>query len=67
MVTILRRVGTPYYHVDYATTPLERIANLERLLDDDMISASGHDVTARFSTWARPLVGPPFAMYEVLA
>jgi 6-phosphofructokinase 1 len=66
MVTILRRVGAPYYHIDYATTPLERIANRERLLDDEMIAASGHDVTPDFASWARPLVGPPFAVYEVL-
>ena len=66
MVTIVRRDDTPYYHVDYGTTPLERIANIERRLDDDMIAASGHDVTPRFAAWARPLVGPQFASYEVL-
>ncbi len=66
MVTITRRTDTPYYHVDYGTTPLERIANVERLLDDDMIDESGHDVTPRFATWARPLIGAPFATYEVL-
>lgn len=67
MVTIVRRDDTPYYHVDYQTTPLERIANVERLLDDEMIDASGYDVTTRFGTWARPLVGAPFEPYEVLA
>jgi len=66
MVTIVRRDASPYYQVDYGTTPLERIANLERLLDDDMIDATGHDVTARFGVWARPLIGAPFAPYEVL-
>jgi 6-phosphofructokinase 1 len=66
MVTINRRADTPYYHVDYETTPLERIANVERLLEDTMIDSTGHDVTPCFADWARPLVGPPFARYEVL-
>ncbi len=66
MVTITRRDDTPYYHVDYGTTPLERIANVERLLDDDMIDATGYDVTPRFAAWAWPLIGAPFAQYEVL-
>ncbi|HEX5165171.1 MAG TPA: diphosphate--fructose-6-phosphate 1-phosphotransferase, partial [Thermomicrobiales bacterium] len=67
MVTINRRADTPYYHVEYGTTPLERIASVERLLDDDMIDATGHDVTSRFSDWARPLVGAPLPVYEVLS
>jgi len=66
MVTITRRDDTPSYQVDYGTTPLERIANVERLLDDDMIDATGFDVTSRFAEWAGPLVGEPFAPYEVL-
>ncbi|MGH9174832.1 MAG: diphosphate--fructose-6-phosphate 1-phosphotransferase, partial [Vicinamibacterales bacterium] len=32
MVTIQRRDDTPIYHIDYATAPLDRIANTERLL-----------------------------------
>jgi 6-phosphofructokinase 1 len=67
MVTINRRTDTPYYHVEYGTTPLERIASVERLLDDDMIDATGHDVTSRFSEWARPLIGAPLPAYEVLS
>ena len=67
MVTITRREDSPYYHVDYGTTPLERIANVERLLDDDMIDTTGHDVTPTFAAWARPLIGVPFTPYEVLA
>ena len=66
MVTIKRRSDSPSYHVDYETTPLERIANVERLLDEHMIDATGHDVTSCFAAWARPLVGPPFEPYEVL-
>jgi 6-phosphofructokinase len=67
MVTINRRQDTSDYAVEYGTTPLERIANVERPLDTDMIDATGHDVTSRFADWAGPLVGEPFTPYEVLA
>jgi 6-phosphofructokinase 1 len=67
MVVILRRAGAPYYHVDLLTAPLNQIAGVERRLPDAMIAESGHDVTARFGEWARPLVGPPFAKYETLS
>jgi len=66
MVTINRRDNHAAYAVDYGMTPLERIANVERPLDTDMIDTTGNDVTARFATWAGPLVGAPFAPYEVL-
>lgn len=66
MVTLSRRTTTDCYQIDFGTSPLERIANVERLLDDHMIAESGHDVTPTFAAWARPLLGEPFAPYEVL-
>ncbi len=66
MVTIHRHSDEPYAAC-YGVAPLERIASVERRLPDDMIDPSGHGVTARFRSWARPLLGDPFPEYEVLA
>lgn len=65
MVTILRTGNEPY-GACYGASPLERIANIERRLPDDMIAGCGHDTTARFDEYARPLLGPDLARYEVL-
>lgn len=66
MVTIDRHGDEPYT-VCYGAAPLERVASVERRLPDDMIDSSGHDVSARFRAWARPLLGGPLPEYEVLA
>lgn len=58
MVTLVRQADEPY-RCTTATAPLPFIANGERLLPDDFIAASGHDVTAAFLDYARPLIGPP--------
>ena len=65
MVTILREPDGPY-RVRYGSAPLDRIANTERRLPDDMIAASGHDATTSFAAYARPLLGPELPRYEVL-
>jgi 6-phosphofructokinase 1 len=65
MVAILRESTEPY-RVTYRTAPLDRIANVERRLPDEMIDPSGHDVTTAFTTWAMPLLGAPLPIYEVL-
>lgn len=65
MVAIVRESDDPY-RVSYRTVPLDRIANTERLLPDEMIAASGHDVTDAFARYALPLIGPAIALYEVL-
>lgn len=65
MVTIERVADAPYA-VRYNSAPLERIANIERLLSDEYIAANEHDVSPEFSAYAMPLLGVSFALYEVL-
>lgn len=65
MVTIVREQDDPY-RVRYDTTPLDRVANSERQLPDELIAASGHDVVPEFAAYAVPLLGPALPRYEVL-
>jgi 6-phosphofructokinase 1 len=56
MSTILRRPGS-IYSVYYDKVPLELVANSERSLPSEWISADGTDVTDDFVAYARPLIG----------
>jgi len=40
-------------------TRLDFVANTERFLPDEYISAQGNDVTEAFLDYARPLIGEP--------
>jgi ATP-dependent phosphofructokinase / diphosphate-dependent phosphofructokinase len=65
MVTIERISNAPYA-VHYGAAPLERVANIERCLPDEFITADGHDLTPAFATYAMPLLGDPIPAYELL-
>jgi 6-phosphofructokinase len=65
MVTLEREPG-PVYACTTGLTPLERIANVERLLPDEFIKASNNGVTEAFVAYARPLIGEPLRAYARL-
>jgi 6-phosphofructokinase 1 len=55
-VAIVRQPGAKY-RVKYERIPLRTVAKNTRHMPDSYIAKSGHDVTAAFLTYARPLVG----------
>jgi 6-phosphofructokinase 1 len=57
----IHRTGS--YAVDYRLSPLEDVAAKTRTMPDEMIAASGADVTDAFHAYLRPLLGT--AMPEV--
>jgi 6-phosphofructokinase 1 len=65
MVTI-ERVSDDPYRVRYGSAAVAQVANAERRMPLEMISADGNDVTAAFRDYALPLVGEPFESYLVL-
>ncbi len=56
MVTLMREQG-PGYRATIGTAPLERVAGQVRRVPDEFIAPSGHDVTAAYLDYIRPLVG----------
>jgi len=56
MVTLEREPGLRYA-VATGTTPLSRVAGIERRFPLDWIGADGHSVVPAFRQWAAPLVG----------
>jgi len=56
MATLLRDPGD-IYSVRYDKTPLDLVANSERVFPSDWIAPSGTDVTDDFIRYARPLIG----------
>ena len=53
-VTIKR---TGFYSVDYELVPLTTVAGKTRVMEDELITASGTDVTDAFRMYLRPLLG----------
>jgi 6-phosphofructokinase len=51
----IRRNGD--YSVEYVLQALEAVAGKTRTMEDELIAASGNDVTAAFGSYLRPLVG----------
>ena len=51
----IKRVGN--YAVDYPLIALETVAGKTRVMEDDLIAASGNDVTSAFVDYLRPLLG----------
>jgi 6-phosphofructokinase 1 len=51
----IRRCGD--YAVDYALLPLDAVAGKTRVMEDELIAASGTDVTDAFRAYVRPLLG----------
>lgn len=57
MVTLVRDSNEPYaWHTE--STPLEAVANRQRLLPDEFIAPDGTAVTDSFRSYAMPLLGP---------
>jgi 6-phosphofructokinase 1 len=48
------------YSVDYDLVPLKEVAGKTRQMPDDFINAEGNDVTDKFFSYCRPLVGSGF-------
>lgn len=57
MVTF-NRVSNKPYRIEFGAAPLSNVANHERPLPDEYISADGMGVTPAFLDYLRPLVGP---------
>jgi len=51
----IRRTG--FYSVDYHLQPLENVAGKTRVMEDELISPCGTDVTDAFRLYLRPLLG----------
>jgi 6-phosphofructokinase 1 len=67
MVTLVREASEPYRWTT-GLAPLEKVANAERKVPDEFITAEGNDVTEAFLEYARPLIGrplPPYARLEM--
>jgi 6-phosphofructokinase len=58
MVTLERRAGTEYA-ITAGTTPLEIVANQQKLLPDEFIASAGNGMTQAFVAYATPLIGDP--------
>jgi 6-phosphofructokinase len=58
MITLVRTSNSPY-RCETGTAPLEAVANAERPVPAEFISAEGSDVTSAFLDYARPLIGGP--------
>jgi 6-phosphofructokinase 1 len=65
MITLVRESDRPYRCATGAT-PLERVANRQRLLPDEFIAPGGQGLTAAFERYARPLLGDPLPTYARL-
>ncbi|MCK5687114.1 6-phosphofructokinase [bacterium] len=51
----INRIG--YYAVDYTLVPLESIAGKTKVMPDEFINEKGNNVTDKFFSYARPLIG----------
>jgi 6-phosphofructokinase 1 len=65
MVTLEREAG-PDYHVTTGTTPLDIVANQQKLLPDEFIAPSGNGMTQAFRAYATPLIGDPLPEFTRL-
>ena len=57
MVGFKRREGQEY-GIDTFLIPIEQVMMVEKTMPDEFISPEGNDVTAAFTDWCRPLIGP---------
>ena len=65
MVTLERDPG-PTYSVTTGTTPLEVVANQQKLLPDDFVAPAGNGMTQAFVAYATPLIGDPLPQFTRL-
>jgi len=66
MVTLVREPG-PVYRTHTGLTPLEQVANRERLLPPEYMAEPQEGATEAFLAYARPLIGPPLPEHGRLA
>ena len=60
----LERVPGPSYKIRTGTAPLEVVANQQRRVPDEFISADGNGLTEAFTRYATPLIGEPLPEFE---
>jgi 6-phosphofructokinase 1 len=65
MVTLEREAG-PNYGIGTGTTPLEVVANQQKLLPDEFIAPAGNGMTQAFVAYATPLIGDPLPVFTRL-
>lgn len=65
MVTLVRH-DTPAYHCTTGLAALSQVANVQRLMPDGYLDASGTMVTKAFYDYALPLIGEPLPVYPTL-
>jgi 6-phosphofructokinase 1 len=65
MVTLERQPGETYA-VKTGTTPLQIVANQQKLLPDEFIATDGRGLTAAFVAYATPLIGDPLPEFTRL-
>ena len=65
-MVVLKRVSQNPYRCETDLAPLEAVANAERPMPAEFISADGNDVTPAFIEYARPLIGGPLPSYARL-
>lgn len=56
MATIIREAGDPEYRWSIGKIPLSDVANIEKPLPEDYISADGLSITAKARTYLTPLI-----------
>jgi 6-phosphofructokinase 1 len=62
----IRRENNDPLEVSYLPAPLEKVANVERLLPADYLAAEGNDIADRFREYVEPLVGGELRRYARL-
>jgi len=65
MVTLEREPG-PAYRCGTGLVELSAVAGVEKLMPAAFLAADGHDVTAAFLEYARPLIGEPLPAVAIL-
>lgn len=64
LMTVIKRVSSAPYKVQYAETPVSSVANAVRNVPRDFINESGDDVTEKMIEYLKPLIqGEPAVRY----
>jgi ATP-dependent phosphofructokinase / diphosphate-dependent phosphofructokinase len=64
MPTVVRKKNTPYKWT-VGVAPLEKVANVEKMMPEDFISADGFGITAKCRTYLEPLIkGEDYPPYK---
>lgn len=63
----LVRTDHEAYAIDFQMVDLKKVANRERLVPSEYISAEGNDVQPHFKDYVTPLIGGPLKHYPLLS